>query len=251
MISVLCMLCVFGCDDEMHAPVMSFDSTPSDNAIDDVVYQNCRLVEAAAEAYAVDHEGVYPEYPTSWINPAETFINYFPDSALLTNPVTGQPTEPVWKEPSGIGSTSYKAFGLYDEEWHMKCVGYLIIGRGEEGDITITNLPDSVRHMEARVIDNCWQVRDAVEAWAAESGGFYPGNLSEKSPLGNTVFDLLPDGRLLENPYTGQRTEPMDGVSACPGQSGYMVRCSEGENTGYAITGTTWNSYTVFTYESN
>ncbi len=142
-ILIVCAFCVFACNDEKLTPVIPLDPTTHGPTIDDLVLANCLLVQAAAEAWANDHGGEYPDYPSSWTDPSQKFIEYFPDSALLTNPVTGQRTEPVWKEPTGMGSTSYQAFGLLEvEHWHMRCAGYVIIGRGEEGDTTITNLPD-------------------------------------------------------------------------------------------------------------
>jgi hypothetical protein len=40
------------------------------------------------------------------------------------------------------------------------------------------------------------------------------------------VQELFMDtiGQLMENPYTDYRTEPMDGVAATPGQTGYMAK---------------------------
>ena len=91
----------------------------------------------------------------------------------------------------------------------MRCVGYLIIGRGEKSDTTFTNLPDSVLQLEDRVIENCLTVQAAVEVFAAENGGIYPSNVgAEETRLGNTVIDLLPGGQHLKNPYTSFRTEP-------------------------------------------
>lgn len=76
-----------------------------------------------------------------------------------------------------------------------------------------------------------------MEAWATENGGSYPGGLSDQTPLGNTVIDLLPGGMLLENPYTTFSTEPCNGAAATPGQTGYVVCIANQTASGYTITG--------------
>jgi hypothetical protein len=213
-----------------------------------LVLDNCIIVQDAAEAYAAANAGEYPEHPEYGYVHGNSLFDFLPNSELLENPATGERTEPVCDGPSGIGSTSYRAFGLFDDQWVMRRVGYLIIGRGQERDFTITNLPDSVIQLEDRVIENCLTVRTAVEAFAAENSGIYPSNLADETPLGNTVFDLFPDGMLLENPYTTARSEPVDGAAALPGETAYLVRAdSTGTNTGYVITGFGW-AHLIYTY---
>ncbi len=92
--------------------------------------------------------------------------------------------------------------------------------------------------IEELVIQNCYTVRDAVDAWARESGGDYPRCLTDESPLGNTLIDFLPNGRLLINPFTEYRTEPGCGLAAWRGETryiGFMV--VDGEPKAYTITG--------------
>lgn len=72
-------------------------TSPDELTFDERVYQNCVAVQDAAEAYAA----AYGEYPDL---PCDEFDWFRPDSTALTNPATGRPTEPVFYEPSGIGS---------------------------------------------------------------------------------------------------------------------------------------------------
>lgn len=119
-ILVICTICVFACERETRGPV-----SPGEPTLDDLVFENCLVVQAAAEAFADESGGEYSDY-------VEALTDFLPDSTLLTNPVTGGATEPVWMEPNGVGSTSYRGFSLYDVQWNMRCVGYLIVGRGEK-----------------------------------------------------------------------------------------------------------------------
>jgi hypothetical protein len=97
-----------------------------------------------------------------------------------------------------------------------------------------------------QVVDNSRVLRDAVEAFAAQNDGWYPTNLVDVNVAGNTVVDLLPGGQMLENPFTGERTSPVEGVAQNPGDVGYTClwvarnddRVWEGRNIdGYRIIG--------------
>ncbi len=78
--------------------------------------------------------------------------------------------------------------------------------------------------LEALVMANSQAVRDAAEAFAAESN-FYPSDLdSDTAPSGNTLIDFLPGGAKLVNPFTGQRTEPvMKAVATERGETAYAL----------------------------
>lgn len=58
------------------------------------------------------------------------------------------------------------------------------------------------------VLANTELLTDALDHFAAENGGDYPWSPSSTTPAGHTLIDLLPDGQMLLNPYTGERTEP-------------------------------------------
>jgi len=86
------------------------------------------------------------------------------------------------------------------------------------------------------VMANAHLVRDAAEAWAALSGGNYPRDTREELPDGRTLVSFLPNGELLVNPYTSQRTSPLSAMGVNPGQVGYDNLVS-GPPYGYKING--------------
>jgi len=47
-------------------------------------------------------------------------------------------------------------------------------------------------------------VAEALEAYAAENAGEYPRHLDQESLSGNTVFELLPGGRMPVDPFSGE-----------------------------------------------
>ena len=99
-----------------------------------------------------------------------------------------------------------------------------IVGCKEStGDpITRTNPVDETPMTKAdSVIANCYLVRDAAEAFAAENNGIYPyDTTAHKLPDGRTLIDFLPNGEYLVNPYTGARTEPWPMLGMIAGSTG-------------------------------
>jgi hypothetical protein len=92
--------------------------------------------------------------------------------------------------------------------------------------------------LKTKILENCLIVRDAIERFALENGGYYPSDSCDMTPAVDTFIDLLPEGMLLENPVYLCRIEPVDGAAAIPGQTGYVCAVnSEGQATGYLITG--------------
>ena len=111
----------------------------------------------------------------------------------------------------------------------------------DPGEIPVTK-PLSIK---ARVLENCRIVQAAVERFAAENGGLYPNSLADETPAGNTVIDLLPDGRLLNNPVWEVPTEPVSGAAASQGQTGYVSNICDGQAKGYTITGVGAGYYNI------
>jgi hypothetical protein len=101
-------------------------------------------------------------------------------------------------------------------------------------DIELTDSPE-----ELLVRANAEIVRQAVISFAAANDGLYPANVGvDTTDQGDTLIDLLPNGRLLANPFTAAATEPMDGAAACPGQCGYLAITDDGAQVvGYYISG--------------
>lgn len=96
---------------------------------------------------------------------------------------------------------------------------------GDDHEIVSVPISPSKDELEARVIANTHIVRDALEEFMAHNDELCPFDIyNDTNELGLTVIDLLPDGQLLENPFTGERTEPVDTLATEPGQTGFSVR---------------------------
>jgi hypothetical protein len=206
-ILLACVLCACSCDQITNEP-----------ALDQVVVSNCLFVVNAAKLFAAENGGAYPDRP-------DALVDYLPQSKRLENPAFHRATEPVFLEPTGIGSTSYRVFREYDDNGDFVVVGYYVVGRGESQDFVFTNIPDPEVHLqrERTVLNNCFLVRSAAEAFAAANDGDYSNGLADPLPIGDVLIDLLPGGRMLVNPYTGHRTEPRRGGATAPGEIGYQA----------------------------
>ncbi len=89
---------------------------------------------------------------------------------------------------------------------------------------------------EEQTIANCYTVQQAAEAFAVQNGGLYPQTVQSDTTLaGDTLKDFLPQGVLLENPFTQARSEPTWGLAQAPGRTGYQP--SGVPSYGYIITG--------------
>jgi hypothetical protein len=201
---------------------------------EETVRANCYILKEAVELFAVRNGGEYPENVDSDTNAhGETVIDLLPRGHLLLNPYTKVRDNPRNHTASFDGQIGYARIylvGRYD--------GYVITGyAGGEYELALTNL--ACTQKEAIVLSNCRTVQLAAEEWARVSGGAFPGEVScDRNSQGDTVIDLLPGGKLLTNPCTLVRTEPINGCSANPGEIGYTPIWSNGMNVGYCITGT-------------
>ncbi len=89
---------------------------------------------------------------------------------------------------------------------------------------------------EAIVRANCLTVQMAAEEFALSNRGFYPMDVgADATYMGMTLTDLLPDGSLLENPFTLCCTEPSGAGSQ--GETGYEPVRECGSPAGYEIAG--------------
>jgi hypothetical protein len=212
-------------------------STPT---VDDQVLENCFVVQAAAEAYAAGNDGVYAVDETTPNVEGNTLTDLLPNGELLVNPTTGDTTEPSSGCRHGSGKTRYDDFWEWDNDLDQYVqTGYYITGLGVEESFMVTNIQTPLLTKERQVIENCLLVRDAAEAFAADNNGVYSNGLADYTPAGMTVIDYLPVGRLLVNPFTGYPTEPVVGVPAARGSTGYLALDIDGDGTmdGYKIDG--------------
>ena len=95
------------------------------------------------------------------------------------------------------------------------------------------------RAKEASTKSNCHTVQLAAEDFSVQNDGVYAADLSATAPNGDTIIDMLPGGTNLPNPFTKALDQPVDGVAAAAGATGYVAVDDDGDGTwdGYSITG--------------
>ena len=106
----------------------------------------------------------------------------------------------------------------------MICVVLVMLScSGDEVECPCAPPEPSIYELEARVIANCYILEEALEAYMEDNEGACPEDVcSDTNRVGLTLIDYLPDGQLMENPFTGERTEPVDTIATEPGQTGYL-----------------------------
>jgi len=122
-------LCLAGCgSDDTDLPTAPVDTIPALTK-DDSVLANCELVRAAAEAFALDNGGMYPE--TKWTagSNGKYLIDYLPGGMPLRNPYAGDFHEPVDGESWVEGETGY--LSVHDDAGDP--TGYIVTGTGAQG----------------------------------------------------------------------------------------------------------------------
>ena len=224
LVLLVALMIVAGCSDEN--PV-SQGPKEEISPLDALVITNCKAVQAAAEAFAVDNNGRYPTYSNELMSHL---------GSRLENPYTNLTWEPTFGFAAFPGQTGYFPYVIGVPPYVT--VGYLITGYGADGEvISLSNLPRDMFYLEDQTIANCYTVLEAVEAFASENNGVYPTDIgADTTPSGKTVTDLLPGGRLLVNPYTLAATEPTNGSAAVPGGTGYLSIYAAGYAVGCRIT---------------
>ncbi len=65
-----------------------------------------------------------------------------------------------------------------------------------------------------QIYDNAVAAYQAVGEWQSDNDGIRPAYLNSRNRLGKTVFDYLPEGKRLVNPFTHRQTEPSDSTSS-------------------------------------
>jgi len=234
-ICALLSLTLSGCGEESTQPI-----GPTESAFDRQVRENCEAVYAAALAYYDDH-GDYPWFDFH-------IIPYLAGGERLVNPATENATEPISEGqrmvrfPSPAGATGYRIIRSMSLDDEYFTVGFIVVGRGEHCDIMLASADsiDTYLAKEDAVIANCKIVAAAADAFALDNDGVYATNNRDINNAGLSIQLYLPNQRLLVNPYTGLRSEPVWAAAAAyTGQTGYFAIDPNGDgvNDGYAITG--------------
>jgi hypothetical protein len=219
------------------------------------VIANVHAIDDALAQYAADHDSNYPTFFNQKDWDLYDFRIVLPDSLPLENPVTGERTEPHHIDEvhpaRPAGSVIYTPYSEYDDGFAWVSTGYLLSGVGPAGEIYALNrLPAGAYDRFALVRQNCAIVMAAAEAFAGDNNGIYAGNVgADINPMGKTVIDYLPEGRLLENPVILARTVPRDGAAAQWGETAYLPVDGDGDgaNDGCVVDGfgTLWSEYFV------
>ena len=100
---------------------------------------------------------------------------------------------------------------------------FLALGGCGAGKVSSVEPGLSASEKEAIVSENCETLVEALDAFAAENGGFYPEDAwMDTTDAGRALIDFLPGRRPLLNPFTGEETEPVLGTADAPGEIGYI-----------------------------
>ena len=220
---------ISGCGGD-EAELLICPEEPAIEELEAMVIGNTHIVRAALEEFMAHNDDLCPYDIYNDTNDLGlTVIDLLPDGQLLENPFTGERTEPVDTLATEPGQTGYSVRSYLCPSL------YYINGVGEH--YTVVEL-SNLEELKWKVIRNCLTVREAVERFAESNGGTYPSDVGvDTTPEGHTVTHFLPDGCLLENPFTRAATEPIDCAAMHPGEVGYMPVVQSLVNVGYTITG--------------
>jgi hypothetical protein len=111
----------------------------------------------------------------------------------------------------------------------------LVIASCDDVEFSGTNPPAPTT--DELIIADCYVVRDALEAFAAENGGVYPLGLADQSDAGNSFITFLPGDTRLTNRYTGLATAPIFSDSYWPGEIGVEYFGEFSQPRGYRVAG--------------
>lgn len=213
-----------------------------------ILASDCRTIQLALEAFANENGSLYPKDIRYDRTPSGKYVrDFLEDGQWPTNPYTGAINKPVNRSAGYIGEIGYEVIELGG--WN---VGYILSCFGENEAIAVlTNIED---HRDAQVRLNCLYLHEAVEEFTSLNDGIHPENVdSHRAQDGRTVIDMLPRGRLLQNPFTGEQVEPANYTATFPGEVGYTrIEYDENNwpyphitNTGYVISGQSESSMEV------
>lgn len=219
-----------GCE-KSAGPILVKGSGSSEDILEEAVKHNCRTLRIALGAFASENNGRYPKHTSEDSTmTGKTLIDFLPGRERFINPFTGEPTEPVDRAAANPGEIGYE-----EHIYGIECTAYTLTGFGRDSVIiTISKLDE----LEAMVIANCLEVQKAIEKFAILNEGIYPVDTSSDcTPCGDDVIALLPNGVMLENPFTKSPCEPIDGWADTPGSTGHRVVECNGVPVGYIING--------------
>jgi len=208
---------VSGCGRE-DTGLVGGSPTPEPEALEEaIVRANCLTVQAAVEEFASHNDCIYPSNVDIDVTPyGSTVIDLLPQEARLSNPISLINSEPINGHVAYPGGTSYEPvlgpLGAYE--------GYAIRGFGAEVGKEIVRITD-IDTTEGKVRRNCLRVWMAIDYFVDYNDDQFPTDVeTDTNFVGKTLLDYL-GGDYLENPYSGNITEPRNGAAILPGETGY------------------------------
>jgi len=107
------------------------------------------------------------------------------------------------------------------------------------------------RTEEEIVADNVELVKEASAVFAAGNNGVYPTDVDVQTTVdGHTLLALLPGGQRLINPYTGEFSEPRNGLASESGQVGYERLERFGRQTNAIVINGFWANEEIARFEN-
>ncbi|HKI83796.1 MAG TPA: hypothetical protein VKA63_05605 [Candidatus Krumholzibacteria bacterium] len=222
---------------------------------------NALILQVAVEDWAQANGNRYPRHLSDLNQNQRSVYDLLPNGQMLVNAYNPQLTtvKDGWGDwPGGVGyassqgkdgtlSYTIQACGLsfyydglvailYSPNWPF---------RTQPAQIPIPHISDP----EIPTLKNALVLRAAVERWAKENRGSYPAKLHSTNALGHTVIDLFPGGTLLQNAFSGNRSEPRDGRPLASGQIGYHGIAGFPPATSYRVEAY-WGEGIFWSYDS-
>ncbi len=204
---------------------------PTVQELEAIVKGNSLTLIEAVEEFANDNNGYYPQNADSDTTlTGKILIDYLPEGERLVNPFTGVKDQPINSTASQPGEIGYFKLQPYYNIYSIQ--GY--------GVSSIIVEHDNIDETEALLIKQCLEIQQAVEEWRVDNneiGNHYPCQTSDYNQLDNLLQDYLDGGQLLENLFTGAKTEPVvwGNFYYFPGQIGYKCHEVNGVSVGYSI----------------
>ena len=178
-----------------------------------LVLANCMSVQDAARRFAEENNDIFPsDVDNDSTITGYTLLDLLSDGLPLENPYTGESIDPVNGRADTPGAIGYEPIPSNDLN-----VGYLITGHGADSVVVeLTNIESSY---DAQIIANCLTARIAAEEKRSQYGE-YP---VDAFPYWASLKYYLKHYYNIENPYTGERCDPVSRTAAAPGELGYTL----------------------------
>jgi hypothetical protein len=231
-LSILIVGFSLGCNDTttpIYTTGSNIEKTP-----EEIVIENCAIVQQAAEAFAAENKGQYARLLSDTSLAGNSIIDLLPNGELLLNPHTGLYTEPQSKAGLfALGEIIYWAEICNNFE-----AGYRIFSYKDDGRLLVALSPFSEGFLneEFQTACECLNLEYAVKRFAADNAGVFPMDVdSDTNQAGRTLMYYLVNPQ--ENSFTNLLTEPRNGEASSPGEIGYLPVTANNIPVGYYITG--------------